>query len=245
MTGSVTLEAQTQLDSDLIPVLDKGYVRYIDKLGNDLSVVNAARASFAKESKDFGQADARLLGFLIKEGHMSPFRHAMATLEFKAPLMVARQHWKYVVGSDHTMDGWNEASRRYVTSDEEFYIPKPDQWRSAPDNKKQGSGEPVALDVGSLAMQMLMEDVDRQLAHYRWAMESGICAEQARLFLPAYGLYVNYRWTASLQSIIHFLNQRLEEDAQKEIQEYAKAVFRLMHSKFPVSFNHLIGSWKI
>lgn len=242
---SITLEQQTSLDGDLFPVLDKGYVRYVDKLGNDLSVVNAARASFAKESKEFSQSDAKLLGFLIREGHMSPFRHAMVTLEFKAPLMVARQHWKYVVGSDHTMDGWNESSRRYVTSDEEFYVPKVNEWRSAPDNKKQGSGEPVPMEIGSLAMQMLIEDVDRQLAHYRWAMDNGICAEQARLFLLGYGLYVNYRWTASLQSIIHFLNQRLEEDAQKEIQDYAKAVFRLVQPKFPVSFNHLLGSWKV
>lgn len=242
---SVTLEQQTNLSGDLFPCLDKGYVRFVDKLGNDLSVVNAARASFAKESREFSQADAKLLGFLIREGHMSPFRHAMVTLEFKAPLMVARQHWKYVVGSDHTMDGWNESSRRYVTSDEEFYIPRVNEWRSAPDDKKQGSGEPVPIEIGSLAMQMLMEDVDRQLAHYRWAMDNGICAEQARLFLPAYGLYVNYRWTASLQGIIHFLNQRLEEDAQKEIQDYAKAVFRLVQPKFPVSFNHMMGSWKV
>lgn len=236
---------ELMLESDLLPVLDKGYVKFVDQLGTDLSVVNAARASFAKESTEFSQSDARLLGFLIREGHMSPFRHALVTLEFKAPLMVARQHWKYVVGSDHTMDAWNESSRRYVTADEEFYVPKVDEWRSAPDNRKQGSGEPVPLDIGSLAMQMLIDDIERQLAHYRWAMDSGICAEQARLFLPAYGLYVNYRWTASLQSILHFLNQRLEEDAQVEIQEYAKAVFRLVQPKFPVSFNHLMGSWKV
>lgn len=236
---------QLTLESDLFPVLDKGYVKLVDKMGTDLSVVNAARASFAKESKDFSQADAKLLGFLIREGHMSPFRHAMVTLEFKAPLMIARQHWKYIVGSDHTMDGWNESSRRYVTADEEFYVPKADEWRSSPENKKQGSGEPVPIDIGSLAFQFLMEDIERQLSHYRWAMDNGICAEQARLFLPAYSLYVNYRWTASLQSVIHFLNQRLEEDAQAEIQEYAKAVFRLVQPKFPVSFNHLMGSWKI
>jgi thymidylate synthase (FAD) len=219
-----------------VPVLDKGYVRRVDVMGTDLSVVNAARASFAKESKELSMADARLINFLWRERHYSCFRHAFITFEFKAPLMVARQHWKYVVGSDHAMDGWNESSRRYVTSNEEFYIPKAEEWRSAPENKKQGSGDPVALEIGSLAFQILIEDVERQMSHYNWALDAGICAEQARLFLPAYGLYVNYRWSASLQSVLHFLNQRLAEDAQKEIQDFAKAVHILTQPLFPVSF---------
>jgi thymidylate synthase (FAD) len=99
------------IENKTIDVLDKGYVRLVDKMGSDLSVVNAARASFAKESHELSKSDARLIDFLARENHMSPFRHAFVTLEFKAPLMVARQHWKYVVGSDHTMDSWNESSR--------------------------------------------------------------------------------------------------------------------------------------
>lgn len=227
-------------DQKLKPVLDKGYVRVVKHMGDDLHVANAARASYEKEHGEFLPGDARLIAFLLREGHTSPFRHATMTLAFRAPLMVARQHWKYVVGSDHTMDGWNEGSRRYVTENEEFYIPKAEEWRSAPENSKQGSGDPVPLDIGSLAMQMLMEDTDRQLAHYRWALDNGICAEQARLFLPAYGLYVSYWWTASLQSVLHFLAQRMEHDAQKEIQEYAKAVRFLVEPLFPVTF-HTFG----
>lgn len=234
-----TVEFGTELDSNLRLVLDKGYVRLVDSMGDDRSVVNAARASFAKETTNLTEKDARLIHFLIKEGHWSPFRHAFLTFEFKAPLMVARQHWKYVIGSDHTMDGWNEASRRYITSDEEFYIPKPDEWRSAPDNKKQGSAEPVSLSIGSLAFQMLMEDVDRQHAHYKWALDAGICAEQARLFLPAYGLYVLYRWSTSLQGVTHFLRQRMADDAQVEIQKYANAVLSISQPLFPVTFQAL------
>ncbi len=98
--------------SEIINVLDNGYVRLVDIMGNDLSVANAARASFAKESTELTPGDERLINFLVRENHMSPFRHAFMTFEFKAPLMVARQHWKYIVGSDHTMDGWNESSRR-------------------------------------------------------------------------------------------------------------------------------------
>jgi len=101
-------------------------------MGSDLSVVNAARASFGKEVTELGTKDARLIDFLARENHMSPFRHAFITFEFKAPLMVARQHWKYVVGSDHTMDSWNESSRRYVTMEPEFYYPSAEEWRLAP-----------------------------------------------------------------------------------------------------------------
>lgn len=229
-------DTEVTLDTSMKLVLDKGYVRLVDYMGSDLSVVNAARTSFAKESVVMSQSDAGLINFLVREGHWSPFRHAFFTFEFKAPLMVARQHWKYVVGADHTMDGWNEASRRYITSDEEFYIPKPDEWRSAPANKKQGSGAPVDLETGSLAFKMLMEDVERQHAHYKWALEQGICAEQARLFLPAYGLYITYRWSTSLQGVTHFLSQRLAEDAQVEIQKYAQAVMHLAQPLFPVTF---------
>jgi thymidylate synthase (FAD) len=234
------VDISPDLNSSKRLVLDKGYVRLVDYMGTDLSVVNAARASFEKESAHLNKSDAGLIHFLTREGHWSPFRHAFVSFEFKAPLMVARQHWKYVVGSDHTMDGWNEASRRYVTSGEEFYIPKPDEWRSAPENKKQGSGGPVDLETGSLAFQMLMEDMDRQHAHYRWALEQGICAEQARLFLPAYGLYVSYRWSTSLQGVTHFLSQRLQDDAQVEIQKYAQAVMMLTQPLFPVTF-HALG----
>ena len=133
-----------------ISVLDKGYIRLVDQLGNDTSVVNAARVSYDKESDGFGEKDAKLLQFLIREGHTSPFRHAALTFEVYAPLFVARQWWKYAVSSTHIDDqnGWNESSRRYVTEDEEFYIPQANEWRSKPENSKQGSGEPINASSG-------------------------------------------------------------------------------------------------
>ena len=222
-------------------VLDKGYVRLVDMMGSDLSVANAARASFAKESTELSAADARLIDYLARENHMSPFRHAFMTFEFKAPLMVARQHWKYVIGSDHTMDSWNESSRRYVTSEPEFYIPLKEEWRLAPDNKKQGSGGPLDPWTGTLLSQQLEDYIQQGEALYSMAMQNGVAAEQARLFLPAYGMYVIYRWSCSLQSVALFLNQRLEEDSQKEIQDYARAVKDLIIDKFPVSIPLLTG----
>lgn len=225
---------------EIIKVLDKGYVRLVDAMGSDLTVANAARVSYAKESSELSEKDIKLIKFLAREGHTSPFRHAFLQFEVYAPLMVARQWWKYVVGSDHTMDAWNESSRRYITEEPVFYMPDMDEWRSAPENSKQGSGQPLPDNEGALWCQKLDNYVTKSENLYKEALDAGICAEQARLFLPAYGMYVRWYWSTSLQGVAHFLNQRLEHDAQKEIQDYAKAIQHLSIQGFPVSLAELI-----
>jgi thymidylate synthase (FAD) len=216
-------------------VLDRGYVRLVDTLGNDLSIVNAARVSYDKESFEFEDKDQKLLNFLIRENHTSPFRHAALTFEVYAPLMVARQWWKYAVGSTHIDDqnGWNESSRRYITEEEEFYVPKSTEWRSKPENSKQGSGAPVNGHMGENLSLQLEKHINSGVALYQAAMDFNVAPELARLFLPAYGMYVRWRWTVSLQGILTFLDQRLEHDAQVEIQEYAKAVNDLTYEAYP------------
>jgi thymidylate synthase (FAD) len=228
-----------------IKVLDHGYVRLVDVMGSDLSVVNAARVSYDKESKELTEKDQKLIKFLAEHDHTSPFRHATLQFEVYAPLLVARQWWKYVVGSSHqdNIAAWNESSRRYVTEIPEFYKPHADQWRMAPENKKQGSGDFLWLHdhtAAKKATEALCEVVNRSLEAYEKALEIGIAPEQARLFLPAYALYVRWMWTASLQGVAHFLNQRLKSDAQKEIQDYAEAVKILSEHKFPVSLRELL-----
>lgn len=229
-----------------LDVLDKGSVILHDTMGSDLTVVNAARVSYDKMSYELDERDIRLINFLAREGHTSPFRHATLQFEIYSPLMVARQHWKYIVGSSiaeadgDNMDAWNESSRRYVTEEPTFYIPGSHEWRSSPENSKQGSGEPLGVDVGVELTEDLIKYVDNGLYLYEEAMRNGVCAEQARLFLPAYGMYVRYYWTASLQSVAHFISQRLADDSQVEIQEYAKAVYILAMSKFPNSIEALI-----
>jgi thymidylate synthase (FAD) len=205
-------------------------------MGTDLDPVNSAKVSFAKESTEFGEREAKLLAFLQREEHSSVFRHSAMSFEVYAPLIIARQWWKYAVASTHLEDqnGWNESSRRYVTETPEFYIPNAEQWRSAPDNQKQGSGEPVGFDIGYDFTWALESYIAKGENLYNDAMNAGICAEQARLFLPAYGLYVRWRWTASLGAIMHFLQQRLEHDAQKEIQLFALAVKDITANYFPV-----------
>ena len=224
-----------------INVLDKGYVRLVDTLGNDLSVVNAARVSYDKESEDFTPKDSKLINFLIREGHTSPFRHAALTFEVYAPLFVARQWWKYAVGSTHVDDqnGWNESSRRYITEQEEFYVPSASSWRSKPENSKQGSGEPIHYSNGAYYTNKLNDIINEGTRLYHEAMQDNIAPEIARLFLPAYGMYVRWRWTTSLQGVMTFLDQRLEHDAQKEIQDYAIAVKDLSHQAFPETFKAL------
>jgi thymidylate synthase (FAD) len=227
-----------------IDVLDKGYVRLVDHMGSDISVVNAARVSYDKESQELTERDGKLINFLIREKHTSPFRHAALTFEVYAPLVVARQWWKYAVASSHVDDqnGWNESSRRYITEDEEFYIPTANQWRSKPENSKQGSGAPVEDAIGQSFTDKLEETIRLGEEAYQSAMEQGIAPEQARLFLPAYGMYVRWRWTTSLQGVITFLDQRLPHDAQSEIREYADAVYVLSKDIFPKTFESFLTS---
>lgn len=226
-----------------IDVLDKGYVRLVDTMGNDLSVVNAARVSYDKESTDFNEKDESLLNFLMRAGHTSPLRHASLTFELYMPLIVARQWWKHVVASTFVDDqaGWNESSRRYVTENEEFYIPRAGEWRTKPENSKQGSGENLTEEAGQEWTQALENIVDLSLALYDDALDNGLAPEQARLFLPAYGLYVRARWTVSLAAVLHFLEQRLDSHAQFEIQEYARAVRDLTEPHFPRTFAAVFG----
>jgi thymidylate synthase (FAD) len=226
----------------MINVLDKGYVRLVDKMGSDVSVVNSARVSYDKQVDSLSDKDRRLIRFLAENEHTSPFRHAMLQFEIYAPLMVARQWWKYIIGSSHqdNMAAWNESSRRYITEEPTFYVVQMNEWRSAPVNSKQGSGEILPLDTGDKLTRSLIDSYNYGITMYEQAMEMGACAEQARLFLPAYGMYVRWYWTASLYGVAHFLNQRLGHDAQKEIQDYAAAVAKLANEHFPVSIQQLV-----
>jgi len=228
----------------LIKVLDNGYVKLINNMGSDIDVVNAARASFEKEVSEMSEGDDKLLRFLIEHKHDSTLRHCTMTFEVYAPLMVARQWYKHAVASTHLDDqmGWNESSRRYITENEVFYIPEPEQWRSMPENKKQGSGGPVSPEVGNKFEELMNRTVELGLANYREALSANIAPEQARLLLPAYSMYVRWRWTTSLNSVLHFLSLRLKNDSQFEIREYAKAILTQIEDIYPRSIEHWMNT---
>lgn len=228
----------------MIDVLDKGYIRLTGVHGTEADIVNAARISFNREidldeNGELFEVDQRLIKFLLRNNHLSPFRHVHLGFEVYAPLMVVRQHVKHIVGSSFIDEGvsYNEVSKRYVVEEDTFHIPDIDKWRSAPENKKQGSGDDLSADVGELLSDRLAQYIDLGQGLYESAISLGAAPEQARLFLPAYGMYVRYRWNISLHGMFNFLAQRLDGHAQYEIREYAKAFESLTEQAFPFSYN--------
>ena len=206
-------------------------------MGSDVDVVNAARVSFDKSVPSLSEKDTSLINFLVREKHDSVLRHSVMTFEVYAPLMIARQWWKHHIGATmiDEQDGWNESSRRYITENEVFYIPGTNGWRSAPENRKQGSGEAVDPNVGAKYLQRLRASVERGIRDYNEALKDGIAPEQARLLLPAYAMYVRWRWTTSLNAVLHFVSLRNKDDAQYEISEYAKAVNSIVQEHYPIT----------
>lgn len=226
-------------DVNAVPVLGLGYVRHIRHMGDDLAVVNDLRASFGKHTSALREQDRRLLKRCFRRREFSAWRHSVLTVEVKAPLMVARQLHKYSVASAQREDqfGWNEASRRYVSLIPEFHIPQADMWRSAPpEDVKQGSGVPVAADPdGMYFTDELRRICDEGRDFYEAAMRAGICAEQARLFLPAYALYTTWRWTMSLNAFCLVMFERVPEEshAQDETRDYALALREIVEWTWP------------
>jgi thymidylate synthase (FAD) len=232
-----------------VEVLNEGYVRLVDHMGNDVSIVNAARVSFDRETSlgpdgKLKDKDIRLMHFLYQRREMSVFRQATVQFEMHMPLMTARQYWKYIIAVANTGDGvcMNESSRRYITEEPTFYIPGFTEWRGTPEDKKQGSGAPLDPRIGEVASKQLLDYVDQGLELYNYWISIGIAPEQARLFLPAYGMYIRMRTTMSLAALLHFLDERLEHKAQHEIFVYAQAMRTLVEPLFPAVFEAVFGA---
>ena len=204
---------------------------YIDHMGSDLSVVNAARVSFGKKADwkhpSIGQEsglsdrDTKLVYYLAKHKHMSPFGHAFATFHVKAPIFVARQLVK------HKFLRWNEISRRYVDEEPEFYVP--DVWRGRSADKKQGSEGEVSCPVRP---EMLYKDA---IESYNTMLEAGICPEQARMVLPQ-STMTEWYWSGSLDAFSDMCLLRCASDTQVETQKVAAQISVKMHELFPVSW---------
>ena len=206
-------------------------VTYVNHMGNDMTVVNAARVSFAKESTwdDYNSEteqyvlkdkDRKLVHYLAEHGHKSPFNHAFATFHVKAPIFVARQLQK------HEYMPWNEISRRYVDSDPEFYVP--DVWRGCSEDKKQGSAGRV--EVGKIGDISLTSKV-----LYNSLLDRGVCPEQARMVLPQ-SMMTEWYWSGSLYAFAKMCNLRCAGDAQLETRLVANQICNSMKELFPVSW---------
>ena len=212
-------------------------VELIDKMGSDLSVVNAARVSFDKESewqmsqegKVLNNSDQKLIKYLAEHNHWSPFSHAFASFRIKAPIFVARQLVKHTVGLS-----WNEVSRRYVSTEPEFYMPK--TWRKAAKNVKQGSSDSPAGYFDPVA-----EDaVAKCLKTYAIMLDEGVCPEQARMILPQ-NTMTEWIWSGSLYAFARVCNLRLDSHTQQETQTVARLIDSYMIELFPESWEVLVN----
>ena len=216
-------------------VLDKGFIEVVDSLGNDLTVVNSARVSFGKRKEKWDKSDERLVRYLAKHKHYSPFRHLQVQFHIKAPEFVMRQWYKHVVGIETTSNSsakdhaWTEISGRYVEV-EDFYHPS--VWRKQSDDNKQAS-EGVLDDLQQKRMNDTYNELMRQVEMaYDKMIDVGIAKEQARIVLPL-NQYTEVYWTASFQAIMNFIELRNEKTSQWEIQEYAKVLLEQMKEVFP------------
>jgi thymidylate synthase (FAD) len=224
-------------------------VTYIDHSGTDINIVNAARVSFAKESKEdvfykevlvedyegklvkaqeigfrLNEADTKLVRYLAKHNHKSPFNHVFISFRVKAPIFVARQLVK------HEYLPWNEVSRRYVTEEPEFYFPE--YWRKAAENVKQGSSdEPISN--GDTAYTPY--SVELMLNQYYRLLSVGVCAEQARMVLPQ-NMMVEWVWSGTLYAFAKMCKLRLDSHTQRETQEVAKLIEAELLKCYPVSY---------
>lgn len=209
-----------------------GFVEVIETFGSDLTVVNAARVSFAKESTEFTEKDGKLVKYLAKHNHVSPFFHPQVRLRVKMPIFVAREWFRHTVGFAR-----NEVSRRYVDDDPDFYLPE--VCRARDKNLKQGSKE-EAVNDNQMCMLLMQEHNRNSMVMYKGLMEQGVCPEQARMVLPQ-SMYTEFIETASLAAYSRLCKLRLDPGAQREIQEYARAVVELLKPKFPVSWAALVS----
>ena len=214
-------------------------VTYIDHMGSDLSVVNAARVSFGKKSKSLGEVgigddpimvpvlhdnDVRLIRYLAKHNHKSPFNHAFATFHVKAPIFVARQLQK------HEYMPWNEISRRYVDDPPDFF--KPNYWRGRAENVKQGSSGEVKSNANVAYQYAKIEGLYKQL------LDEGVCPEQARMILPQ-SMMTEWYWSGTLYAFAKMCGLRLKEDTQAETRIVAEKVEDVMAKLYPVSWEAL------
>ena len=216
-------------------VLDKGFIEVIDSLGDDLTVVNSARVSFGKRKEVYDKTDERLVRYLAKYKHFSPFRHLQVQFHIKAPEFVMRQAYKHVVGIETTSSSstkdhaWNEISGRYVPV-EDYY--EPSVWRKQSNDNKQAS-EGVLDDLQQRRMDDAYNDLMRKVRMtYDKMVKAGMAKEQARIILPL-NQYTEVYWTASFQAIMNFIELRNEKTSQWEIQEYAKVMLEQMKEVFP------------
>ena len=213
-----------------------GFVECLETFGNDLTVVNAARVSFDKESLEFTEADKKLVNYLAKHDHVSPFFHPQIRFRIKMPIFVAREWYRHTIGLAR-----NEVSRRYVDTPPECWIPFPNEIRERDPRLKQGS-KSTPVDDSDRIHSILSNQTNAALKTYHDLLDNHVAPELARTILPQ-SMYTEFIETGSLAAYARLCRLRLNPAAQKEIRDYAEAISVCLAAKFPVSWEALHKSF--
>ena len=221
-----------------IHVLDHGFVRLDDCMADDLSVVNAARVSFARRKEAMDESDEGLIRFLLRERHGTPFEHNSFRFHIRAPLFVAREWFRHRVGS------FNEFSMRYARATDDFYVPEPEDVRTQVGKPGSYSFEPVEPELAEATREELRAVYDAAYATYERLVERGVARELARLVMPV-GAYTEFYWTVKARSLMNFVSLRAAETAQREIRRYAEACERFLEEKMPVTYAAFVAAGRI
>jgi len=209
-----------------------GSIELLGCFGDDLTVVNAARVSFSKESKELIEADKKLINYLAKHNHVSPFFHPQVRLRIKMPIFVAREWYRHTVGFAR-----NEVSRRYVDSVPECYLPELNSIRARDPRLKQGS-KSTPTDNAELARQCMQDLTESAVETYNSLLAADVAPEVARMILPQ-SMHTEFIETASLYAYARLCKLRLSPDAQHEIRLYAEELSKLLETQFPISWSAL------
>jgi thymidylate synthase (FAD) len=221
-----------------IEVLDHGFVRLDDAMATDLSVVNAARVSFARRKEEMDDSDAGLIRFLMRDRHGTPFEHNSFRFHIRAPIFVAREWMRHRIGS------FNEFSMRYAKATDDFYMPGSDDVRTQVGKPGAYSFDPVPPDVAETTRDELRAVYEAAFTAYERLVELGVARELARCVMPV-GAYTEFYWTVNARALMNFVSLRAAETAQREIRRYAEACEHFLAEQMPVTHEAFVASGRV
>ena len=236
-TRRATVPALEELLFTAIPVLDHGFVRVVDYMGDDAAVVQAARVSYGRGTRKTSE-DAGLIRYLMRHRHTTPFEMAEVKFHVKLPIFVARQWIR------HRMASVNEYSARYSILDREYYLPAPEHLAAQSSNNRQGRGEAIPAEQAAAVLDLLRADAERTYASYAWMLNegegadperAGVARELARMDLTL-NTYTQWYWKTDLHNLLGFLHLRADSHAQHEIRVYAEAIATVVEAWVPLTF---------
>jgi thymidylate synthase (FAD) len=221
-----------------VRVLDHGFVRLDDAMATDLSVVNAARVSFARRKEEMDESDEGLVRFLMRDRHGTPFEHNSFRFHIRAPIFVTREWMRHRVGS------FNEFSMRYAKATDDFYVPEAEDVRSQVGKPGAYSFEPVDAELAETAREALRDVYEQAYGTYERLVEAGVARELARSVIPV-GAYTEFFWTVNARALMNFVSLRAAETAQREIRRYAQACERFLAELMPVTYDAFVQNGRV